>query len=312
MMRTEREQQKSFGEVLGELFHDEEVSLTLLFHLTDMSPEQHEQFCQAWPEVDEERRRVIARHLADISEENFEVDFSPVFAFCLADVAEDVRLASLDGLWDTDRVSLIGPIVRLMEGDSSTRVRALAAATLGHYVLMAEWGQIPQQPVTPAVDALLAQLDDVDSADMVKRAALESVGAATHERVRPLIDDAYRRGDREMRKSAVFAMGRSADPHWLPIIREEMYSESKEMRMEAARAAGEIADSSAVPELAGLLEDGELEVVLAAVYALGQIGDSRAQRLLAEMTEELPPGVVLDAVDEALEELSWLGGEIDL
>lgn len=306
------ENEQTVEDILEILNSDERVSIPLLYRLSDLAPDELEQFCNLWPRMDDERRRIVVRHLADITEENYRVDFSDVFSFCLGDGTAAVRLASLDGLWDSERVSLIGRIVEMMQSDPHTEVRSLAAATLGHYILMAEWGQIPAERVEPAIDALIEVQEDEEENPAVRRAALESLGAAPHPRVAELIESAYDSADLAMQLSALFAMGRSADGRWLPIILDEMSSMVDEMRLEAARAAGGIGHSDAVPELAELALADDLEVRLVAITALGQIGSDRASEILQGIAEDPEAAEVHDAVNEALEELSWLGGGIDL
>lgn len=301
-----------FSKVMDALGKDEQVSIPLLYRLSDLTPENLEEFCTFWSDLDVERRRVIARHLADISEENYQVDFSGVFAHCLSDPAVAVRLAALDGLWDTDRLALIAPIIALMESDPEEEVRALAAATLGHFVLMAEWQQIPSASSKPIVNALLAQLQDPSTPQVVRCAALESVSAATHPSISELIQDAYESGVLELQVSALFAMGRSADTRWLSIVVDELTSMSDQKRLEAAKAAGDLGRSDAIPNLAEMLYDEDLEIRLAAVIAMGQIGGDEAQRILQELAEDPSSYEMHDAIEDALEELSWLGGEIDL
>ncbi len=292
--------------------NDEHVSVPLLYRLSDLMADELATFRERWTEMPEERRYIIVRHLADITEENFEVDFSDVFAHCLQDNAAPIREAALDGLWDTERVNLISPIVDVMEHDPSVKVRMMAAATLGHYVLLAEWGQIPAARVEKVVNALLAELENKATAVQVRRAALESLGAASHPKVPALIEDAYENGDLEMQLSAVFAMGRSADNRWLPIVLDEMGSPYEEMRLEAARAAGGIGDTEAADDLVDLTADDDLEVRLAAVTALGQIGGDQARQALERLAEDPDAEELYDAVDEALEEFDWLGGEVYL
>jgi HEAT repeat protein len=310
VMPTENE--KSLEQTLKILNSDEQVSIPLLYSLSDLGPGELEQFCALWPRLNEERRRIVVRHLADITEENYLVDFSDVFAFCLEDGTAAVRMASLDGLWDTERVTLIDPILRMMQSDPHIKVRSLAAATLGHFILMAEWGQIPAESVEPAINALVETAEDEEIAPQIRRAALESLGAAPHPRVPELIEKAYDGADLDMQLSALFAMGRSADRRWLPIVLDEMSSPVDEMRLEAARASGGIGHSDAVPELAELALSDDLEVRLAAVTALGQIGSDRAGEVLQGLAEDPDAAEMHDAVDEALEELSWLGGGVDL
>lgn len=303
---------KTLKEVLVALGKDERVPLPLLYRLSDLTPDDLSTFCNAWPEFDEERRRVILRHLADISEANFEVDFSDIFAFCLGDSSTAVRKASLDGLWDTERLALIQPIIYVMLNDENVEVRALAAATLGHLVLMAEWKQIPASATKPIVRELLAILDDNSTPMALRRSALESISTSSHQRVPQLIENAYFSGDLELQISALYAMGRSADDAWLPDILEEMSNISFEMRLEAARAAGSIGHIDAIQGLAELLVDDELEVRLAAVASLGKIGGARALELLETLAEDPEFGELNEAALESLEEMTWLGGEIDL
>jgi HEAT repeat protein len=91
-----------------------------------------------------------------------------------------------------------------------------------------------------------------------------------------------------------------------------MGSPLTDMRLEAARAAGSIGSSDLVPGLEELTEDEELEVRLAAVHALGQIGGDSAFRILERLAEDPDQEELHAAVDEALEEMEWLGGEIGL
>ena len=193
-----------------------------------------------------------------------------------------------------------------MLSDPDEEVRALAAATIGHYVLLAEWEVIPPESTNAAVDALLSVLDEADTPKPLQRSALESVSASSHARVKALVEEAYDSGDHEMQISAVYAMGRTVDKRWIPIIIDEMESHSSEMRLEAARAAGHIGSSEAVAELAELVYDEDLEVQFAAITALGQIGGSLATRILEDLDGEADFAHLQSAVEDAQEEALWL------
>jgi HEAT repeat protein len=309
MISTEN---RSFSEIVEALGSDEHLSIPLLYRLTDLTPEQLDSFCGAWMHVDDERRRVVVRHLADISEENFQVDFSEIFAFCLTDNSSAVRMASLDGLGDSDRTALIEPIVELMLNDPDDQVRALAAATLGHYVLMSEWQQIPESRIKPAIRALLDVLNDPVMDKSIRRAALESIGPATHPKVSQHIEEAYDSADLQLQLSAMFAMGRSADSRWLDIVIDEMDSPIMDMRVEAARAAGMIGSTEAVSELSNLVLDEDLEVRQVAIAALGQIGGPVASGILDELAADPDMADLNEVILEALDELQWLGGGLDI
>lgn len=307
----EKKEQLPFSSVLDKLFTADPLPLDLLYRLSDMSEEDTQRFWSSWTAVPDERRRVIMRHLADISEENFVVDFAPIFTRAIADPFAPVRVAALDGIWDTTHIGLVRPIINLLQTDADQAVRAAVAAALAHYVLLAEWKQLPAHISSPIVEALLAEYEKGDTAVAIKRSALEALGAANHPRVARLIEEAYENDQFEIQLSAVFAMGNSADPRWLATVIGEMQSPSEDMRAEAARAAGAIGGGTAVEALANLVVDEDLSVALAAVEALGQIGSDQAMEILQSLLDDPDFAALQEAVEEAIEEMAWLSGDVD-
>ena len=308
----QEEPQKPFSDVLDALFNEEQVPVHLLFRLSDMLADEEKRFFAAWAEVEDDRRQEIMRHLADLAEDNFVVDFSPIFVKGLADSLAGVRLAGLDGLWDATDVRLIPRVLGLMQTDEDLDVRAAAASTLAHYVLLSEWGQIPQRPLEPAIAALLSAYEDEETAVPIRRSALEALGAANHPRVPTLIEEAYENDDPAMQLSAIFAMGNSADPRWLPTILAEMTNPSADMRAEAAQAAGAIGGSDAIPQLAELTQDDDEDVRAAAIVALGMIGGDDAQMILSDLLEDPDFEDLHEVIQESLEILLLMSGELNL
>ncbi len=308
----EEEEVVPFVDVLDAVLTSENVPIHMLYRFSDMGLEETEQFQARWSAVDDERRHVIVRHLADLTEENFVVDFTPVFIHCFDDTHEFVREAALDGVWDATNIKLISPIIHLLQTDNSVLVRAAAARALAHYVLLAEWGQLPKRVSPRIIEALLAEYDQVETAVPVKRATLEALGAANHPRVVQLIEEAYEDVDMGMQISAIFAMGSSADKRWTAVVLAEMENPNPDMRAEAARAAGIIGGSDAVPKLSELAVDEDLAVQTAAIHSLGQIGGETAQTTLAELLEDHEFAEVHDIIEEALEEMALLNGELDI
>ena len=306
------ENEKSFATVLEELFTADPLPIPQLYRLSDMEAEDWAAFTAGWTAVSDERRQVIVRHLVDISEDNFVVEFSPVFIHSFEDTVPAVRIAALDGLWDSTDLKLIPRISRMMKEDAVEEVQAAAAGALGHYVLLAEWGQLPERILPDLVATMLAAYDDEETAVSVRRVLLESLGAATHPRVDELIEEAFENGDQLMQMSAVFAMGNTADRRWTVTVMGEMESPFEEMRVEASRAAGLIGSSDFVPELAELAYDEDLAVRVAAVVSLGQIGGDESQRILANMLDDEEVEEVdelLEVVEEALEEAAMMAGD---
>lgn len=301
-----------FPELLDSIFDDEVLSVPLLYRLSDLDGANLSAFESRWTSVSADRRNEIARHLADISEDNFVVDFQSVFVHCLKDPDSRVRVAGLDGVWDSTTTTLIEPILKLVKSDPSEEVRIAAASALAHYVLLAEWGQLPKTISPSIVETLLVEYEKAETGNAVKRAALEALSAANHPRVASLIEDAYESDDHEMQLSAVFAMGGSADAQWLPILVEEMSSHDSEMRLEAVKAAGALNDKSLVPDIANLLVDEDLAVAMAAVGALGQLGGEEASAILQRTSEDPDFEEMKEAIDDALEEVEWISGNFDV
>ena len=301
-----------FSAVLASLFEDEEVSVPLLYRLSDLAEEDINKFWQLWAKAPAERRRVIARHMADIVEDDFVVDFVPYFKQFLQDESEPVRIAALDGVWDATDVTLVSFILQLLQSDDSVEVGTAAAAALSHFVLMSEWGEISAH-ISPRIVAELIKVHEAEkTAVAIKRATLEAMAPASNPRINELIEAAYHDRLAEMRQSAIFAMGSNADTRWMPIILQELNSLEAETRAEAARAAGLIGNSDAVEQLAALAQEDDEDVALVAITSLGQIGSEEAQEILMGLLDDEEFAHLHEAIEEALEEMTWMNQELEL
>ncbi|MEZ4594239.1 MAG: HEAT repeat domain-containing protein [Chloroflexota bacterium] len=310
----EKQEERDFAEVLAEIFKADPLPIADLYRLSDMKAEEAALFWAGWTAVSPERRQTIVRHLADISEDNFMVDFAPIFIPSLQDALPEIRVAALDGLWDSTDLRLIPTIIKLMQDDPAEQVRVAAAGSLGHYVLLAEWGQLPERILPNLVETMLAAYEGGETAVAVRRVLLEGLGAADNPRITSLISAAYESRDMAMQLSAVFAMGNSADRRWTVTVMGEMESPYEEMRAEAARAAGTIGNSDFVSKLAELAYDEDLAVQTAAITALGQIGGDEVQRILDEMLEDpeiAEDDELLEVVEAAMEEAAMMAGDFE-
>lgn len=314
ILMNEKKMLRPFADILAEVFKADPLPIANLYRLSDMDAQEAEAFWGGWTAVSPERRRAIVRHLADIVEDNFLVDFAPIFIHSLQDSVPEIRVAALDGLWDSMDLKLIPVIITMMQQDPDVAVKTAAAGSLGHYVLLAQWGQLPERILPNLVDKMLAAYDDSETAEPVRRVLLEGLGAADHPRLNELIAQAYENRDLAMQISAIFAMGNSADRRWSATVLAEMESPYEEMRAEAARAAGAIGNSDFVPRLAELAYDEDLAVKTAAITALGQISGDEAQRILGEMMED--PEIeeddeLLEIVEAAMEEAAMMAGDFE-
>jgi len=151
------------------------LSVARLYALSNLERDDLAHVQTAWPDLPDDRRRAAVRHLADITETNFEVDFSPIFRLGLKDSDPGVREAAIDGLWEVEDPALIAPLVKIMQEDTSEAVRAVAAGTLGHFVYLDELEDIPHVQVVPALQALRKIIATPDDSLEVRRRAVEAI-----------------------------------------------------------------------------------------------------------------------------------------
>jgi len=287
------------------------LSVAKLYVLSNLERADLARVQAAWPTLLDERRRATIRHLVDIAETNFEVNFGPMFRLALNDPHAEVREAAIDGLWEDQDPALIRVLLNILQHDPAEQVRAAGAGALGQFVYWDEIEQVPHAKVEPALKALRQVIAAPGEPLEVRRRAVEALGFSSADDVPGLIRDAYAAPEELMRISAVFAMGNSADEQWIDTVISELEGQSPTMRYEAARSAGELEARTAVGALARLLDDPDREVQEMAIWALGQIGGKRARSLLTDLMAS-DDADLAEAASEALEELEWMHGERDL
>ncbi len=281
------------------------LSYAQLQHLSNLSPEGLRIFRELWDSAPPERRKQIVRALAQLSEDNSDVNFRDVLLHCLGDQEEAVRAASIDGLCDDESISLLERLLKLATGDPSSAVRGQAILALGRFAYLVETSDFLSTYRTRMLQVLLEIFSNPQVTLEMRRRALETVsflGGAPE--VEEAIAQAYAAPEREMHASAIHAMGHSMDERWHVILERELVNTDPEMRYEAAYAVGELGDESLVPLLAPLIEDSDHEVARAALWALGEIGGSKARRLL-ERAVHSEDGDIRESAEDALHTLRF-------
>ncbi len=280
------QQERPLSEVIAAtLYSSEEIRPSDLVRLSDLNDAGLAQFKQGWVSAAIGQRTKLITRLASLGEDDFTLDFTRVFQFCLDDVAESVRIKALAGLELEDKYAAVRPIIKTLRADESAEVREVAARVLGKFALLAEWGELPQAAAADIFDALLEALEKPGEPASVRRRALESIAAFQQELVEDYIEDFYYSEDPRVKASAIFAMGRNCKSRWLDFLIEEMQSSNAEFRFEAARSSGEIENEDAVPGLLKLLDDEDKEVQDAAIMALGKIGGTEAKQALQKLSK---------------------------
>ena len=279
------------------------VNSTVYYGLSGLEPADLKQLTPVWEELDPTYRRKLLQELVDTAEANFELDYSVLGHFALADSDAGVREAAIDLLWEDESLELLNRLVDMAQEDESVPVRAAAASALGRFILLGELGDLPESEAyraqDTAVNILNDQVEDID----VRRRALEAIANCGHEIVDEAIREAYDSPDRRMQISSVFAMGRTYDEQWNEFVLQQVDSDDPEMRYEAARAAGELELEEAVPALTRLALDDDREVKEVAIWSLGEIASRESVRVLESLAEEarrLDDDELREAIEDAL------------
>ncbi len=296
--------------VLDQLADESRQVRTLnLSHLSDLSRERAQRFRSAWLGLAPGRRTEVVGALVEQAEANIHLNFHMVLRECLADPHPEVRRLAIEGLWEDERLSLVPFLMRLL-ADESESVRAAAATSLGRFVLLGVYGEIPDSDAARVESALRNVWRRPQETTEVRRRVLESLSSTNADDVLEMIGNAYYHEEALMRQSAIFAMGRSADQRWARPVLDELVSPDAAMRYEAATAAGELALRASCPRLIRLLDDADSAVREAAAMALGKIGGRDARRALraAAASSDIR---LADAANEALEELTFNSDELE-
>jgi len=278
--------------------------ISKLVNLSDLSREEMEAFKNMWAGINVARRREIVERLVELAEDNFELDYDQIFRLCLGDGDGEVRAKAIEGLSECEEQSLLDPLISLLLGDLEDSVRVAAAAALGTFAMLAEFGELKANDADKVEKVLLTAFNNKKEQMDVRCRALESISMMSRPQVEVMIRQAYQSDALEFRASALCAMGRTCNSDWLSILLQELGSPSAQLRFEAARACAELEADDAVPRLIELTRDDDAQVRLAAVEALGRIGGNEAKQALQECRDG-PDDAMSEAAEDALDEMKF-------
>jgi HEAT repeat protein len=301
----------NFQESLAKIIDTKQpFSTGALYAFSNLEPEQQTLFETAWPAIDPERRRRVARSLVELAEDDIELEFSAVYFFLLKDPDPQIRSKAIDGLWEDESREFLAHLLELVAKDPDEGVREAAALGLSRFAYLAETGKLRERWVKRLREGLFDRLHSDDTE--VSRRALEALGYfGQDEQVIRAVQESYNSDDEVVKASALKAMGRSINKRWLPEIGKELTSPEPALRYEAASAAGEMVADELTQPVIQLCEDEDREVQLAAIWALGQIGGSEASRTLKTLANSDDEGLA-NAANEALTELAFASNPLNV
>jgi hypothetical protein len=271
-------EQIPFKQLIGALLDaDTPLPPRYLYRLSDLEDPELSQLRKAWPDIPKWRRKALL---------------------------EDTESPAVRSLWEYEETDLVDIFRNLMENDSDEQVRAAAAAGLGKYVYLGEIEELPAEKAQNLENHLLS-IATGNEPVLLRRRALESLGYSSREEVPPLIEAAYKSGDREWLITALFAMGRSAHEGWEAIVMKELSSSFPAIRAEASRAAGELELKDAVPTLVEMLDDPDENVRTFSIWSLSQIGGEGVREALENLYEETEDEEEAEYIETALDNLAF-------
>jgi len=273
-----------------------------LVHLSNLTEEEIAFLDKAWQEADVKRRRKIVSHLVQLSQEDFRLDFSSLFVFCLKEDDRIIRAQAIAGLEQEENYLHIPLLIEILRKDKSTEVREAATKVLGKFALLGELDKLSQDDVSAVYSVLLEILDSDAESNQLRCQALEAVAPLNMPRVKQLIEEAYRSDDTSLKISAIRAMGINNQPFWLDTLLGELDNSEFKIRYEAVRACGELGIDMALPYILKILETGDSPMQEAAITALGEIGGEEARQAL-EVLKKNPKKRISNAAKIALKEL---------
>ena len=151
----------------------------MIDYFSDISEKDLELLKDVWPQVWIERRRGLLEDMENLAENDTLLDFDPVAIMCLEDEDPVARATAIRLLWQSDREDLVPLLLKRLQEDTETIVRAAAATALGTFVELGELEEIKAGTLQQVVDCLIKTYQD--SGDkLICRRALESLGYSSH------------------------------------------------------------------------------------------------------------------------------------
>lgn len=231
----------------------------------------------------------------------FELNYREMAMLGLNDEDGLVRAAAIELLWTDETVETMRRLISLAADDPETSVRTTALKELGRFVLLGEYGDIPEEAAEQAQSLALRIHTDRNEPLETRRRALEALSNSSHPEVERLIREAYADGNHDLKISAIFAMGRTCSKVWRDILIGELDSADNELVFEAVTACGQIQLDESVRRVGELVTSDDREIQLAAIWALGEIGGKHAFEILTSLEEIIEDEEAAAVIDEALD-----------
>lgn len=282
-----------------------DIPIGYLNEFSDIEPASLESLLEAWPRIESDRKLLLLDKLNALADEDTLVSFDDLGRALLADDDAQVRIRAIRLLVECEDAHLVPPYIDMLTNDNDIAVRAEAASTLGLFVQLGEFEDIPAETHHQIEDVLMEVFNGEDD-PAVRRRALEALGFSSRSEVPVLIESSFKRQNPEWKASAVFAMGRSSDKRWAEHVLRMIVSEDHRIRLAAVQASGELELAQARRLLLNLLEEEFDDAVAgAAIWSLSQIGGEDVRLYLQTLLDNVEDDDQAAFLEEALDNLTF-------
>lgn len=272
-----------------------------LIHISHIKREHLEFFFKNWYKISKPRKIDLLKKFILLSEENLDLDYSPIFIKLLKDNDHQVKQLALEGLWEYEDREIIDPVISLLNQNYPNEVRVSAVALLGIFITNA----LDNKVIKRDAEKIVANLKLIFKSDEnlnIRKKVLESLSPYEDEEINSFIYEAYESNDIEFKKSGIFSMGETYKEKWLPQILYELQSPHPSIRFEAVNAYSKLCNSNKISEIAKLIKDDDNEVRLAAINAIGIIGGPSSKSFLRKISKD-SDSVSTEAAKEILKNI---------
>jgi len=284
---------------------DKDIPSHYLYEFSDIEPTSLKTLQEAWPRIELDRKLHLLDQLNALANEDTLVCFDDFSRALLTDSEPQVRIRAIRLLIECEDHHLVQIYIDMATNDNDTTVRTEAVSTLGIFVQLGEFEDIPED-LHHQIEDVLLEIANGEDDPSVRRRALESLGFSSRDEAPILIESSFKRQDPDWKASAVFAMGRSNDQRWADQVLRMMVSENYRVRIAAVQASGELELALARPLLLRLLEEEfDDALVGAAIWSLSQIGGEDVRLYLQNLLDNAEDDEQAAFLEEALDNLTF-------
>lgn len=282
----------------------------LLLHFSDLDSASLSTLRDTWLSLKVERRRALMIGLAELAEADPLQFFEGTGEIGLEDSDDEVVIAAIDLLFESENNHLIDRFLALLKDKSrQDKLRAAAANALVPYFYKCALEEMDES-VNAKIEAALIESYENDRSDLVRRRVLETLGYCNKPEMKDIITRALALDEVYWTESALLAIGRSMDNNWDPTVMEYLDHENPIVLSQAVHAAGLLELNRSKRKLFKMLNpDTDIEVRQEVIWALSQIGGDDAIERLEHFANISDDEDEIDLIEDSLEYLELFGGD---